>query len=207
MSELLERLEHRLQDSDAMQVATLVLAALVVTLAAVWPTPGSGSNESWYAFAQMRSVVLALLALGFGASAAAEPPRRAFATALMVMVVAVLALPLEVAAYAASYPATPLWWSLVSVPVAAAGYLVLGALLGRLARFVRMGAFLPLLVPAAVAGLLVLDVQLGWTILNPLTAALVVSPWYLLTMTVLGLAGLLWLAFAWRRGHGKEARA
>ncbi len=199
MSRLLFGLEDRLRDSDATQVATLVLAALVITLIAVWPTPGSGSNESWYAFAQTRSVVLALLALGFGASAAGEAPRRAVATALMVVLVALLVLPLEVASYAASYPATPLWWSLVSVPLATAGYFVLGLVLGRVAQSLRLRALLPLLVPAAVAGLLVLDIQLGWTVLNPLTSAVAVSPWHLAMMSALAVVGLGLASVGWRR--------
>jgi hypothetical protein len=201
MSELVERVEGRLRDGDTTQVATLVLAALVVTLATTWPAPGSASNESWYAFAQARAVVLALLALGYGASAASETPKRATATALVVLLLAVLVVPLEVAAYAATYPATPLWWSLVSIPVATLGYLVLGVLLGRVIRAVRLGAFLPLLVPAVVIGLLVLDLRLGWTVLNPLTSAVLVSPWFLLVTSGLGTAGALVAALAWRRDH------
>ncbi len=207
MNALLTGLELRLRESDAIQVATLVFAALVVTLATVWPTPGTSANESWFAFAQMRSLVLALLALGYGASAAAESPRRAVATGLMVLLLSVLVLPLEVAAYAASYPATPLWWSLVSVPVAALGYLVLGALLGRVVRAVRLGAFLPLLVPAAVIGLLVLDLRLGWTVLNPLTSAVVVSPLYLSMMGLLGAGGIVFTVLRWRREPLRVVRA
>jgi hypothetical protein len=63
----------------------------------------------------------------------------------------------------------------VSVPIAALGYLVLGVLLGRVVRAVRLGAFLPLVVPAVVIGLLLLDLRLGWTVLNPVTSATVVS--------------------------------
>lgn len=54
MNDLAVRLDARLRDGDAVQVATLVLAAFVVTLAVVWPTPGQGANESWYPFAQAR---------------------------------------------------------------------------------------------------------------------------------------------------------
>ena len=204
MRELLERLEGRLRDGDTTQVATLVFAALVVTLATVWPTPGSGSNESWYPFAQARSVVLALMALGYGASAAAEAPRRAVVTGLMVVLFALLVLPLEVAAHAASYPATPLWWSLVSVPVATLGYVVLGVVVGRVVRAVRLGAFLPLLIPAAVVGLLLLDLRLGWTVLNPLTSAVAVSPVHLLVMGALGIVGVSVAGVAWRRERGRE---
>lgn len=204
MNDLTVRVDARLRDSDTVQVATLVMAALVVVLVTVWPTPGQGSNESWYAFAQARSVVLALLALGYGASASAEGGRRAVATACVVLVIALVAIPFEVAAYAASYPATPLWWSLVSIPVAALGYLVAGALLGRAVRALRLGVMLPILVPATLAGLLFADLQLGWTVLNPLTAATSVAPWHLVAMSVLSAGGLVAAAVAWHRGGPLE---
>jgi hypothetical protein len=196
-----------LRDGDAVQVATLVMAAAVITLATVWPTPGQGANESWYPFAQARSVILALLALGYGASAAAEPPRRAVATGVMVLIVALLAIPFDVAAYAASYPATPLWWSLVSIPLAAIGYLDRGRRLGRLARALRLGVVLPILVPATLAGLLFADVQLGWTVFNPLTSALSVSPWFVASMSMLSLVGVVAAAIAWRGSSPLEVRA
>lgn len=206
MNDLTARVDARFRDGDAVQVATLVMAALVVTLATVWPTAGQGANESWYPFAQARSVILALLALGYGASAAAESPRRAVATGVMVLVVALVAIPFDVAAYAASYPATPLWWSLVSIPLAATGYLIAGVALGRLARALRLAVMLPILVPASLAGLLVADVQLGWTVFNPLTSALTVSPWFVLAMGTLSLVGLVVAAVAWHGSAPLEVR-
>ena len=206
MTDLAARLDARFRDSDAVQVATLVMAALVVTLGFAWPTPGQGANESWYPFAQARSVILALLALGYGASAAVEPPRRAVVTGIMVLVVALVAIPFDVAAYAASYPATPLWWSLVSIPLAATGYLVAGVALGRLARALRFGVMLPILVPATLAGLLFADLQLGWTVFNPLTSALNVSPWFLVSMSTLSLVGVVAAVIAWRGSVPLEVR-
>jgi len=206
VSDLVARLDARFRDGDAVQVATLVMAALVVTLATVWPTPGQGANESWYPFAQARSVFLALLALGYGASAAAESPRRAVVTGIMVFVIALVTIPFEVAAYAATYPATPLWWSLVSIPLAATGYLVAGVGLGRLARALRIGVMLPILVPATLAGLLFADLQLGWTVFNPLTSALNVSPWFVVSMSTLSLVGLVTAAIAWRGSVPLEVR-
>lgn len=207
MNDLTLRLDARLRDGDAVQVATLVMAALVIVLATVWPTPGQGSNEAWYAFAQARSVILALLALGYGASAAAEYGRRAVATACLVLVIALVTIPFEVAAYAASYPATPLWWSLVSIPAAAIGYVVAGVVLGRAARALRIGVMLPILVPATLAGLLFADLQLGWTVFNPLTAATNVAPWHLVAMGAFALGGLVAAAIAWRRGAPLEETA
>jgi len=207
VNDLVARLDARFRDGDAVQVATLVMAALVVTLATVWPTPGQGANESWYPFAQARSVILALLALGYGASAAAEPPRRAVVTGVMVLVIALVAIPFDVAAYAASYPATPLWWSLVSIPLAATGYLIAGVGLGRLARALRLGVMLPILVPATLAGLLFADLQLGWTVFNPLTSALAVSPLFVLAMGTLTLVGTVVAAVAWRNSLPLEVRS
>ena len=186
-----DHVEERLREGDSVQVATLVMAAAVIALVTTWPAPGQSTNESWYAFAQVRSVLVALLALGYGASAAAEAPARAWATAAMVMVVALTLIPLEIAAYAASYPATPLWWPLATVPLAAAGYLVMGIALGRLARYLRVGVLLPLLVPALVVGLVALDVSFGWTTVNPLTAALEPAPRFALSMALLAAGGAL----------------
>jgi hypothetical protein len=193
----------RLRASDVTQVATLVMAGLVIALSTVWPSAGAGPNESWYGFAQARAVILALLALGFGASAALEPARRAVATAFAVLVISLLAVPLEVAAYAATYPATPLWWPLLGIVLAPGAYFVLGVGLGLVATKARLSAFLPLLVPAVVVGLLLLDVRLGWTVFNPLTAALQVSLPYAAATGVLSLLCLLWATQRWRHAQGR----
>lgn len=193
-------LEERVRSGDVTQVATLVLAALVVTLVTVWPSTVGASNESWYAFSQARAVILALLAIGFGATAVAEAPRRSAATAVVVVVLALLAIPLELASFAATYPATPVWWPLLTIAVAPAGYFAVGLLLGRAARAVRLGAFLPLLVPAVVVGMLVLDIRLGWTVVNPLTAALAVSPPFAVASSALAVATVVWATRRWRAG-------
>jgi len=200
------RLEARLCESDSVQVGTLLMVALVVAFATVWPSPGQISNESWYAFAQVRSVLVALLALGYGASAASESLERRLATASMVVVFALLTLPLEVATYAATYPATPLWWSLVTIPLAAAGYTVLGVVVGRVTRALRLGVLLPVVVPLLLVVLLLLDVRFGWTIANPLTAAVAVSPWFLMTMTTLVATGMLTWGWALLRTRRRSVR-
>jgi hypothetical protein len=199
---LVTSIETRLRANDVTQVATLVMAALVVTLAMAWPSTPGASNESWYGFAQARGVILALLALGFGATAAAERPRRAVASGIVALLLAVMALPLEVAAHAATYPATPLWWSFVGHTVAQSSYFVIGLALGHLATRARLRLFLPLLVPGLLVGLVMLDVRLGWTFLNPLTAPLQVSTTFAATATLVTVAGLLW---AWRRWRGSTA--
>jgi hypothetical protein len=102
-------------------------------------------------------------------------------------------LPFELAAHAASAPATPVWWVLVAPPIAVAGQLTLGAAIGTIARRLRLGSLLFVLVPAAVAGAVAFDVRVGATLLNPLTAALQVAPGFLVVHAVLGAVGvLLW---------------
>jgi hypothetical protein len=197
--------EARLRASDVTQVATLVFAALVVTLVTVWPGSPRSVNESWYAFAQTRGVILALLGLGFGASAVRESPHRSVATAVAVALIALLVIPLEIAAYAATYPATPLWWSFVSIAIAPMAYFMLGVGLGTIANRLRLGAMLPLLVPGVLVGFLMLDLRLGWTVFNPLTASLHVSPRYAAAMAVLAAATLAWGSFRWRQGPGEAA--
>jgi hypothetical protein len=193
-------LEARLRANDVTQVATLVFAALVVTLVTVWPSAPRSVNESWYAFAQTRGVVLALLALGFGATAAGESARRSVTTGLAVVLIALLTIPLEIAAYAASYPATPLWWSLTSIAVAPGAYFMLGLGLGAAASRLRLGAFLPLLVPGVLIGMLMLDIRLGWTMFNPLTASLHISGSYAAVTGTLAALALVWGWLRWRQG-------
>jgi hypothetical protein len=191
-------LETRLRASDVTQIATLVMAALVVALALAWPSAPGASNEAWYGFAQARGVIVALLAMGFGATAASERARRGVASGLVVVLIALLTVPLEIAAYAATYPATPLWWSAVGVTLAPAAYFAIGVGLGAVATRARLRLFLPLLVPALLIGLVVLDVRLGGTVFNPLTAPLEVSGTYVLVSSLLALAAVAWAVGRWR---------
>jgi len=190
----------RLQGGDLPQVGLLLLAALVVALGLAWPGRVGSANEAWYAVAQTRAALLALLALGYGLGLPLEGPRRAAATTVAVLVVALSTLPLELVAHLGSAPATPAWWAWVVTPVGVAGQLALGAALGPLIRRLRLVAVAPLLVPAALVGVVALDVRLGITLLNPLTAALQVAPGYLATHAAIALTGLAVAARAARRG-------
>lgn len=194
---------ERLRTGDLPQIGLLGLTAVAVALVASWPARPGLPHEGWYAVAQTRSVVVALIALGYGSALFLETPRRMAATALAVLVVALSALPFELAAHAASAPATPAWWILVATPVAVAGQLTLGAAIGTLARRLRVGSLLFAIVPAAVAGAVAFDVRVGATILNPLTAALQVAPGYLIAHAGLGALGVL----LWARRARAAARA
>jgi hypothetical protein len=199
---LAESASERLRATDLPQVGLLVLAAMVAALALAWPGRPGVPNEAWYAVAQTRSVLQALLALGYGIGLGPEGPRRAVGTAIGVLVVALSMLPLELVAHVGSAPATPAWWAWAMTPVAVAGQLAIGAGLGLLVRKVRLVAVAPLLVPAAVVGAVVLDVRLGVTVLNPLTAALVVTPAYLVVHALAAGIGLAIAVAAARRGWG-----
>jgi hypothetical protein len=75
--------------------------------------------------------------------------------------------------------------------------MVFGVLIGAVARRLRLMVLAPLLVPAFVAGTVAVDVRLGVTLLNPLTAALQVSAGYLAlhaTVALVGAALLAWRA-------------
>ncbi len=190
---------ERLRAGDLPQYGLLVLASVTVILAATWPARAGLANESWYAVAQARSVLVALLALGYGMGLATEVPRRAASTALALILVAVTTLPLELLAHAGSAPATPAWWAWATTPVTVAGHLVFGAGLGAAARRLRLMVLAPLLVPAFVAGTVAIDVRLGVTLLNPLTAALQVSVGYLVLHAAVALLGVVLLAWRARR--------
>jgi hypothetical protein len=197
---LAQSASERLRSSELPQVGLLLLAALVATLAVAWPGRPDAANEAWYAVAQTRSVLQALLALGYGIGLAMEGPQRAAGTVVGVLVVALSALPLELLAHAGSAPATPAWWAWVTAPVAVAGQLAIGAGLGVVVRRIRLVALAPLLVPAAVVGAVALDVRMGITVLNPLTAALQVAPTYLLVHAAAAIVGVGVAVAAARRG-------
>jgi hypothetical protein len=197
---LAESASERLRATDLPQIGLLVLAAMVAALALSWPARPGAPNEAWYAVAQTRSVLQALLALGYGIGLAQEGPRRAAGTVIGVMVVALSTLPLELVAHVGSVPATPAWWAWVMTPIAVAGQLAIGAGIGVSVRRLRLAVVAPLFVPAAVIGAVALDVRLGVTVLNPLTAALVVTPAYLIVHALAAIVGLAIAVVAARRG-------
>jgi hypothetical protein len=191
--------DGRLRSSDMAQVGLLTLAVVGAALVIAWPARTGIAHEGWYAVAQTRSVVVALLALGYGTTLPWQKARQAWGTAVAVAVVALSALPLELLAHVASVPATPVWWAWTTTPAAVAGQLTIGAVVGKVARWLRLGSLTFVLVPAVIAGAVALDVRLGVTAFNPLTAALQVAPAYLAVHVVLGLLGAALLIAKGRR--------
>lgn len=179
---LLLETAQRLAQRDMVQALVVFLIALLFALAVSWPA-SARPNVSWDTVAQARSVALMLIASGFGIFSAAETPRRSRLTTLLALLLFVpLSWPLEAAAYAASYPLTPLWWTLLQALLDAGSYFGIGLLLGLGTRRVAiLWAFFPPLLLAALIGL---SVWLGEPLLNPLATALHVT-WIHLATTAL----------------------
>lgn len=182
----------RLRSADMLQALGLFLAAQLFVVAVRWPGVG-GSNETWFALAQARMVLLALAAVGYGAaeSGTLTSTRRATAGALLAFVA--LSAPFDVATYAASYPAVPWWWSTLLPFPETLAYFGVGLALGRAASWARVGALLPLLVPGLLVAGVWADVRLGIDVLDPLTSLLHVSAVHAAAVAVLAAGTVLWL--------------
>ncbi len=199
----LSAVARRARCPDVLQALALFLAALLFVLAVRWPG-GGGANETWFALAPTRAALLALIAMGFGAAEAREPPARRRATAGAVLVFVVASVPFEVASYAASYPAVPLWWPSVLPFIETFAYFCLGTALARAAALARLDAFLTLLVPLTLIAATWLDVRLGLDLLNPLTSSQSVAWPHALLMVALAVAGAVWLAWPGRRAAATD---
>ncbi|MEX2535833.1 MAG: hypothetical protein WD273_09585 [Trueperaceae bacterium] len=185
----LRQLVQRIVLPDAQQYLTLYLIALLFALMASWPTAAAPVNDAWFALAYARAAALGLLSLGYGATLAAADRREQRLVAAMLALFALLALPLEIAAYAASYPATALSWVLPLPALTALAMYALGLLLGKVLLAIRLHPLIPIVVPAALAGMVALDMTIGVNLLNPFTAAVRVS-WPHLTMLLLAVLTL-----------------
>jgi hypothetical protein len=180
--------------ADAQQYLTLYLGALMFALLATWPTQGGASNDAWFTLAYVRAAGLGLLGLGFGVATQGAGRRDQLVGAAMLTCFALLGLPLELAAYAASYPATPLSWVLVLPVLSVIAMYALGLPVGRLLHSIRLTSLAPLVVPALLGGMVALDLGTGVSALNPITAAVRVSLHHLVLLLVaVGCLALVWL--------------
>lgn len=206
----------RLSRQDMLQGLTGMLAALCLVLAMSWPAGSAVANDSWSVVAPVRAVMLALAALAWGAAVGARPRRAELgasfvpppeapphgepawrrevaATMVALLSMVVITLPFDVLSHAAAYPSTSLGWSLLSPFLATAGYFGIGLGLGRALRVARLGALLPLAVPALLAATAWLDVALGLRLASPWFATFEASPLYAAVMSA-GAALALWAA-------------
>lgn len=196
---LTARFSQRIAQPDAQQYLALYLIALLFALMAAWPTPSAPVNDAWFTLAYTRAAALGLLGLGYGASVSGAQPREIALTGAMLALFALLALPLELAAYAASFPATPLAWVIPLPALTVVTMFAIGLLLGRLFGLLRLQPLLPLAVPAALAGMVALDVVVRQNLFNPFTAAVRVSWSHLALLGVVTVALILAL---WRTIEG-----
>jgi hypothetical protein len=186
----LQDLGRRLAAPDAQQYLALYLIALLFALLASWPATAEKSNDAWFSLAYTRAAVLGLLGLGYGVGQARVSRRERRSTATMLAVFALLALPLEVSAYAATYPATPLPWILALPALTVTAMFAIGSILGLLLDLARLRFLAPLLIPAVLAGMVAFDVTIGVNLLNPFTAAVRLS-WSHLAVLLLTVGALL----------------
>ena len=191
---VLSAVAERIGRNDMVQVLALYLAVLLIVLATRWPTAALPLNESWFALAPARNACLALIALGFGAhhSGSAVTEQRMAVLALGFFVV--VAVPFDVLSYAASYPSTPLAWSLILPFCTVLAYFGVGLALGRLASLGHARMLLPILVPAVLAAGIWADVRLHTIVFNPFTAAVEPSARHAVVMAVVATISLLVLA-------------
>lgn len=204
---LLSATAARLGRQDMLQGLTGLLAALCLVLVMSWPSGGAVVNDSWSVVAPVRAVLLAFGALSWGAAVGARPRRdemgvafvptpeapphgvpawrrEVAATLAALLAMAVITMPFDVLSHAAAYPGTSLAWSLLAPFLATAGYFGVGLGLGRALRVARLGALLPLAVPALIAAAAWLDVSLGARVASPWFAVLDVSPSFAAVMAV-----------------------
>lgn len=201
---LLRNLATRFSRADITQLSTLLFTLLVIALIFAWPTSNLLANNSWDNVAQLRLLALSLLAIGYGGALSAFPDirnkdaavarerllnhKRAQRSTLAALVsLAVLSSPLEIAAYAASYPPQPLWWSLVLALIDTVAMFGLGLGLGKLLETLRLSLLLPLAVPATLAGLIALDLVMGIPLGSPLAALTGINYAHLALMSLLAL--------------------
>lgn len=176
-----QRVAERLGRPDMVQFLFGFLALLLFTVAVTWPS-GEVPNDSWYTLVQVKAAALLLLSVGYGAAVTSASPGTQLVTLAALLSLGVLALPLELVTYAASFPETPLWWPLVSQPLAVVAYFGVGLALSRL--FGRAPSLLPLFPPLVLIGAISFDVWLERALLSPVTVAASVSPPHLVAMGI-----------------------
>ena len=202
MTSPLRSLSRLLRREDMTQLLMALLALLILVIVVTWPTGAQEVNNSWYSLTQIKVAALALLALIYGSTSSLRSRNEQRLTLAALGCMDVLTLPLETAAYAASYPLTPLWWPLLICAVDLIAFFGVGLALGGLLTQLRLRSLLPLMIPLVLVGVVSFDVWVGaWTrqvILNPFMAATEVSTAHLAVVGLCAGATLFYLVRAKR---------
>lgn len=184
------QIERRLTQPDLSQILTLLFGVILFVTATRWTGVGTAANDSWFAVAPARYTTLALLALGYGSAFSERPRQHRLASLVTVVVAALTTFPLELAAYAASHPATPFWWGLAAPTAGVVAYFGLGWIVGRVSTWLRIRSLLPLTVPALLVGLVALDLRMNVAAVATITTATTVAPLHA-ALAVIGAAATL----------------
>lgn len=167
MRRLLRELAAACTDPDTVQAAGAVLTLLVVGLIASWPRDSLQANDAWYGLAAARATALAAWGLLQGARDAGRPRGTRLPSTLALGVWGLLTVPLEWAAFVAAAPALPYAWVLATTTLLAWASYGLGWALARSAGAIRLRFVVPVLLPAAAAGIVWIDVTAGTGWITP----------------------------------------
>lgn len=196
---VLEALSERLRQADIMQLLLGYFALLLIVAILSWPTSPQLANNSWFALVQAKIITLVLLSLYYGSALHSAPRHTQAATVLAILLFHALSLPFDVATYAVSFPATPVWWPPLITAVDIVAFFGMGVVLGQAMQLLRLSALLPLAPPALLAGLVAIDIWLGRSLFNPFTAVAVVTVPHLLVMGTLSLFIVGWVMIKTRK--------
>ncbi len=150
-------------------------------------------NRSWFVFVQVRIITLTLLGLGYGSSEFNKSKGEQGMTLVALLALGILSLPLELACYAASFPETPLGWSLGITLLDTIAFFGLGLILSKVFHFIRLQALLPVVNIVLLVVLTTLDFGAGTVVVSPLLAVTLLSPFHFAAMLVLASLTAVWL--------------
>jgi hypothetical protein len=176
---LSERVGRRLRQADTAQILLVYLCAATVVLLIAWPAQNLDPNDSWFFLVQTRVALTAFICLNYGAALVGQPRREGVAFMLTLLGLVLLTIPLEGIAFVGSFPSVPLWWSSLVQVLVIPAYFTLGLILGWSLARLRLSVLTPLLAALLLVGAFFLDLWLGFGLVNPIMAAVNVSPGHL----------------------------
>ncbi len=198
---VLTDLKRHFGNSEFIQLCAGFFIILVLGIAITWPNSVQAPNNSFYTVVQLRIGMLVLLALAYGSAVTHLARHQKISTLLALLVLAVVSSPVEITAYAISFPQQSLLWGLFLSLLDTVAYFGFGLLLGYVFTILRLRPLLPLALPATIAGLIAFDIYLGIPVFNPFTTITVISYPHLISMITLGILTLTVLALPWKAPH------